>query len=153
MTAAILCAALVGVAVALVAVWLSLRNTGRLTTMLLDSETARAEEAAARAAAEAGRARARAAQSRARAAAERAAEPRLWLETMRREQLMLHLVDDSTVRGLVLEVTQDGILLTEAEYLGSSNAMLGGQVFIARERIAFTQVPPRVASTNGSAKR
>lgn len=153
MTAAVLCASLVGVAVALVAVWLSLRNTARLADMLLGSETARAEEAAARAAAEAGAARARAAQSRYRVAAERAAEPKMWLETMRREQLMLHLVDDSTVRGLVLEVTQDGILLTEAEYLGSASTMLGGQVFIARDRIAFTQVPPRVVATNGAAKR
>jgi hypothetical protein len=152
-TAAILCAALVGLAASLVAVWLALRTTSRLTATLEESEAARAEEAAARAAAEAGTARARAAQAKYRLAAERAAEPRLWLETMRREQLMLHLVDDCTVRGLVLEVTQDGILLTEAEYLGSSNAMLGGQVFIARDRIAFTQVPPRAASTNGAAKR
>lgn len=154
MTDAILCVALAGLAAAVVAVWLALRNASRWAATCAELEQARADEAAARAAAEAGAARARAAQSRARMAAERAAEPRSWWAAQRRQQLMVHLTDDTTIRGLVLEVTDDGVLLTAAEFLGDRNVMLGGEVFVARERVAFTQVPPRVvAATNGAAKR
>jgi hypothetical protein len=154
MTTSILCAALVGLAAALVAVWLSLRTTTRLMVLLEESEAARADEAAGRAAAEVAAARARGAQTRHRLAAERAAEPRSWWATMRRQQLMVHLTDDTTIRGVVLEVTDDGVLLTAAEYLGDRNVPLGGEVFVARERVAFTQVPPRAGpATNGAAKR
>lgn len=77
------------------------------------------------------------------------AEPASWWEAQERRQLMVHLIDDTTIRGVVREVTEEGVLLTSAEYLGERTVSLGGEVFVARERVAFTQVPP---ATNGVKK-
>lgn len=144
MTVAILFASLAGLLCALVAVAVALRNSRALATRCVELE-------AARTVAEAATARARASASRERAAALRASEPRSWWDGQRRHQLMVHLTDDTTIRGVVLEVTEDGVLLTACEYLGERTLPLGGEVFIARDRVAFTQVPPR--SVNGAGKR
>lgn len=66
-----------------------------------------------------------------------------WWDEKQNELVMIHMEDDRTVRGLVAGVSPDGVLLKSPEFLGDGPAIeLGGEVFIARARIAWTQIPP-----------
>ena len=71
---------------------------------------------------------------------------REWWQKARRKTVMVHTIDDKTIRGLVLEVAPDGVLLGGAEYLDGAPVPLGGQLFIPKERVAMVQIPPRAAT-------
>ena len=72
---------------------------------------------------------------------------RSWWEQRKTEVLMIHLADESTIQGVVLEIGPDGVLLGAPEYLGEERRVeLAGEVWIPREQIVMVQVPPRTAT-------
>lgn len=61
---------------------------------------------------------------------------------------MVNVDDDSTVRGLVVKVFEDGVKLGSAERLTEGPTVaLGGEIFIPREHIVSVQIPPPVRPT------
>jgi hypothetical protein len=66
-----------------------------------------------------------------------------WFAAKRRRALWVHLTDDTTIKGLVVEANENGVLLEQAEYLGGEKSVgLGGRIWLPKDRINFTQVPP-----------
>jgi hypothetical protein len=74
----------------------------------------------------------------------RALEPAGWFERTQHRHIWIHTTDERTMRGYVKEVSVDGVLLADAEYLPDQGAPmpLGGEAFIPRERVNWVQVPP-----------
>ena len=72
------------------------------------------------------------------------ADPVWWTEALDR-LVMVNVDDDSTVRGLVVRVFEDGVKLSSAERLTEGPTVaLGGEIFIPREHIVSVQIPPPV---------
>jgi hypothetical protein len=67
-----------------------------------------------------------------------------WWERVQRRSVLIHLVDERTIRGVVSAVLPDGVLLVSAEYLedGGGRIELAGDVFVPADRVAFAQQEP-----------
>lgn len=75
---------------------------------------------------------------------ERAPGPVSWWDGVQRKSVLVHLVDERTIRGVVSQICPDGVLLVSAEYLedGGGRVEMAGQVFVPSERVAFAQQEP-----------
>jgi hypothetical protein len=77
-----------------------------------------------------------------------------WWDEMQNSLVMVHMDDDRTIKGLIVKVSPDGVLLASPEFLGEGPAFeLGGESFIPRERIAWAQVPPAAKPVRRVRKR
>ncbi len=69
---------------------------------------------------------------------------RSWWERARRKQVMVHLSDDTTMRGFVKEKLADGVVLSLPELFSPDNRHtdLAGDAFLPAGRISWVQIPP-----------
>ena len=72
-----------------------------------------------------------------------AAPPVAWFQRMLRRKVIVHLTTDQSIEGVLMEQTDDGLILRAAKLLGegsrSADTTIAGEVHIPRERIAFAQ--------------
>ena len=65
-----------------------------------------------------------------------------WLERVMKKRIVVHLVNDQSIEGSLMEITSDGIILRAAKLLlpdGKATPMKG-ESFIPREKVAFAQL-------------
>lgn len=68
-----------------------------------------------------------------------------WLKQQLATDVVVHTVDNSTLRGLLEDTARDGIVLRAARFLDGGNGdgvHLAGELFVPRDKIAFIQVRP-----------
>ena len=70
------------------------------------------------------------------------AEPEAWLDQVMTKRIIVHLKNDTSIDGSLMQTTSDGIILRAAQLLniGSAPTSMAGEVFIPRENIAFAQL-------------
>lgn len=69
--------------------------------------------------------------------------PVTWLERVIKRRLIVHTTSGQTISGTLDEVTPDGVILRAASFhvdQPTPTVSLGGEVFIPREQVAFTQL-------------
>lgn len=63
-----------------------------------------------------------------------------WLDEQLTRELVVHTVDNQTVRGLLDRVSPDGVVLAAARYLGPEGEIdLAGELFVPRAKVRFIQ--------------
>jgi hypothetical protein len=63
-----------------------------------------------------------------------------WLRRATKTELLVHTVDERTIKGVLVETGREGLILRAAAYLeGQSSIPLAGETYIPRERVAFVQ--------------
>jgi len=77
-----------------------------------------------------------------------------WWEQAQGRQVMLHMTDENTMRGLVSVVVPDGVLLASPEYLhdGADPVTVAGEAFIPAERVLWVQMVPGGTPRSETAK-
>jgi hypothetical protein len=65
-----------------------------------------------------------------------------WLDRVMKKRIVVHTRDSMTIAGVLMEQTEDGIILRAAEMLedGGRKTSLGGETWIPRETVAFAQI-------------
>ncbi len=63
-----------------------------------------------------------------------------WLEKLERSSIVAHLTTGASIRGVLVAVHRDCIVLDHAAWLGSEGAeLIDGEAIIPRERLAWMQ--------------
>lgn len=77
-----------------------------------------------------------------RAQATQMADAPKWFERTLKKKIVLHLKNDQSIEGALMEQTLDGVILRAAELLGENGkrTAMAGETFVPRENIAFSQL-------------
>lgn len=67
---------------------------------------------------------------------------RRWFSRVLKKRIVVHLKNDQTIQGVLMEHTRDGVILRAAELLGANGlkTSMAGESFIPRENVAFAQL-------------
>ena len=68
--------------------------------------------------------------------------PVLWLDRVLKKKVVIHTVQDQSIEGVLMEATDDGVILRAARLLGSGgvSTSMAGEVWVPRASIAFAQL-------------
>ena len=68
--------------------------------------------------------------------------PPTWLERVLKKRIVLHLVNDQSIEGVLMEQTRDGVILRASKLLaaGGKETPMAGETFVPREQVAFAQL-------------
>jgi small nuclear ribonucleoprotein (snRNP)-like protein len=72
----------------------------------------------------------------------RIVEPEAWLARVLKKKIVVHLKNDQSIEGVLMEQTQDGVILRAAALLGNDGKRtpMAGETFVPRENVAFAQL-------------
>ena len=62
-----------------------------------------------------------------------------WLRRLERSRVIVHTKDDRSIRGVLVGVWPDCVVLSSAEYLADTVTPLDGDPVIPRENVAWLQ--------------
>jgi hypothetical protein len=62
-----------------------------------------------------------------------------WLDRVTGEQVIVHLVDDQTVKGALVDVHRDGLVLRAAQLIAQPAVDIAGDVFVPRDKVLMLQ--------------
>ncbi|GAA2141532.1 hypothetical protein GCM10009760_25800 [Kitasatospora kazusensis] len=67
-----------------------------------------------------------------------------WLRRQLASEVVVHTIEEQSIRGWLEEEAPDGLILRAARFLdaGENPVPLAGETFIPRGRVAFVQVRP-----------
>lgn len=64
-----------------------------------------------------------------------------WIPRLIRREIITHLTDGQSIRGMLAGEYRDSLVLSHAAYLGSEGSMrVDGEVVIPRDKVAWIQV-------------
>lgn len=73
-----------------------------------------------------------------------AAEPGTWLERAMKRSILVHTLADMSIRGVLMEKAEDGLILRAARLLSDdaegSGTALAGETFIPHAQVHFCQL-------------
>jgi hypothetical protein len=69
-------------------------------------------------------------------------EPEAWLARVLKKKIIAHLKNDQSIEGVLMEQTQDGVILRASVLLGNDGKRtpMAGETFVPRENVAFAQL-------------
>jgi hypothetical protein len=65
---------------------------------------------------------------------------RNWLQTRKRDRVIVYTVGGDTHDGLLHEVAHDGLVLWDVRLQSDQGIALGGEVYIPKDQVRFVQV-------------
>lgn len=67
---------------------------------------------------------------------------RSWLDRVMRKRIVVHTRDDQSIEGVLMERTEDGVILRAAKLLNGAGppTQMAGETWVPRENVAFAQL-------------
>lgn len=65
---------------------------------------------------------------------------RNWLQTRKRDRVIVYTTEGDTLDGLLNEVAPDGLVLWDARVQSDQGVALSGEVFVPKDKVRFVQV-------------
>lgn len=69
-------------------------------------------------------------------------KPESWLDRVLKKRILLHLQNDQSVEGVLMEQVTDGVILRAAKLRGNDGKVtpMDGETWVPRDQIAFAQI-------------
>jgi small nuclear ribonucleoprotein (snRNP)-like protein len=69
-----------------------------------------------------------------------------WLRKLERDRVVIHTKDDRSIRGVLMHVHNDSLVLSDPRYLDEADTPLSGEVVVPRENVSWMQRLPSEAA-------